>query len=178
MAVIADGHPEGPRTMAVLSSLESTMAVLLIAEDNADVCMVLDRLLTRAGFTVLTAPDGLTAWQLVVAERPDVVLTDLDMPGMTGLQLARMIRGHPDLADTPIAILSGSLHLGDPRAVEAHLCTAMLKPFNSAVLVDAMRHLAEVGHHDHCGNASACPLHTAEQETADAQGSVLHRQSP
>jgi CheY-like chemotaxis protein len=137
------------------------MAVLLIAEDDPDVRSVLDRIFTRAGFTVLTAPDGLTAWQLAVAERPDVVLTDLDMPGVTGLELAQMIRRHPDLAGTPMAILSGSLRPGDPRTTEAHLCMVMLKPFTSADLVAAVRHLAETGRHDHSGPASACRLHTS-----------------
>ena len=137
------------------------MSVLLIAEDTPDVCMVLKRIFTRAGFTVLTAPDGLTAWQLAVAERPDVVLTDLDMPGMTGLELAQMIRGHPDLADTPVAILSGSLHPGDPRAAEAHLCAVMLKPFANADLLAAVRHLVETGRHDHGVDASGCPLAAA-----------------
>ena len=136
------------------------MAVLLIAEDDADVRMVLGRMFTRAGFTVLTAPDGLTAWQLAVAEHPDVVLTDLDMPGVTGLELAQMIRRHPDLAGTPMAILSGSLRPGDPRAAEAHLCTVMLKPFTNADLVAAVRHLADTGRHDHSGTAPGCPLHT------------------
>ena len=150
------------------------MAVLLVAEDNTEVCMVLERILTRAGFTVLTAPDGLTAWQLTLAQRPDVVLTDLDMPGLTGLQLAQMIRGHPDLADTPTAILSGSLHPGDPRVLQAQLCAVLLKPFTNAGLVAAVRHLADAGRHDHSGNASACPL----RDSVVAQDNGRHRQKP
>ena len=150
------------------------MAVVLVAEDNPEVRLVLELILTRAGFTVLTAPDGLTAWQIAVAEQPDVVLTDLDMPGLTGLQLAQMIRGHPDLTDTPIAILSGSLHPGDPRALQAHLCAVMLKPFSNAALVAAVRRLAEAGPHDHPDTASACPLH----DSATAPDGGQHRQTP
>ena len=105
------------------------MAVLLIAEDNADVCSLLERLFTRAGFTVLTAPDGLVALRMAVQRRPDVVLSDLDMPGMTGLQLCRAIRRDPVLRDIPLAILSGSLLPGDTRAAQAEVCGVMLKPF-------------------------------------------------
>jgi DNA-binding response OmpR family regulator len=51
------------------------MAVLLIAEDEPDVSSVLERIFTRAGFTVLTATDGLAALRMAVDQRPDVILT-------------------------------------------------------------------------------------------------------
>lgn len=83
------------------------MAVVFIAENDIDVNAVLERLFTRAGFTVLSAPDGRTALQIAARQQPDVVLTTLDMPGMTGLQLCAAIRADPVLADVPVAILSG-----------------------------------------------------------------------
>jgi CheY-like chemotaxis protein len=134
------------------------MAVVLIAEDNEDVCSVLERLFVRAGFTVLTEPDGMAALHAAVTERPDVVLSDLDMPGMTGLQLCRAIRRHPALHDVPVAILSGSLLPGDPRAAEADVCRVLLKPFANNDLVRAVRHLVDGGRHDHGSDSSACPL--------------------
>lgn len=134
------------------------MAVVLIAEDHEEVSILLQRILTRAGFTVLAAPDGTTALQMTLAHHPDVVLTDLDMPGLTGLELAEALRRHPDEHDTPIMILSGSLHPGDPRAAEATLCRVMLKPFANADLVAAVRDLVEVGRHRHDVEPSPCPL--------------------
>ncbi len=137
------------------------MAVVLIAEDNADVRAVLERVLTRAGLTVLAASDGRGAWQLATATPPDVVVTDLDMPGMTGLQLCAAIRADPVLADVPVAILSGSLRHGDPRVAEARACGAWLKPFANAELVSAVQRLLAAGRHDHCAVSSACPLSAA-----------------
>lgn len=134
------------------------MSVLLIAEDNPDVCSLLERLFVRAGFTVLTAPDGVAAMQMALVRRPDVVLSDLDMPGMTGLQLCRAIRRDPLLHDIPLAILSGSLLPGDPRAVEADVCGVMLKPFANNDLVTAVRQLLDRGRHDHRADPSPCPL--------------------
>ncbi len=134
------------------------MAVLLIAEDNDDVCQVLERLFTRAGFTVLTAPDGMAALKTAVEKRPDVILTDLDMPGLTGLELCRAIRGHHELRDIPVAILSGSLMPGDSRAVDAGLCGVMLKPFNNKDLLVAVQHLVTHGRHNHTAEPSPCPL--------------------
>jgi CheY-like chemotaxis protein len=134
------------------------MPVLLIAEDDPDVCLALERIFTRAGFTVLTASDGLNALRTAVDHRPDVVLTDLDMPRLTGLELCQAIRGHHELSDIPVAILSGSLLPGDRRAVDACLCGVMLKPFSNHDLVAAVRRLVEIGGHDHGAVPSLCPL--------------------
>ena len=134
------------------------MAVVLIAEDNDDVCTVLKRILTRAGFDVVTAPDGTTALEMAIADHPDVVLTDLDMPGLTGLQLAQALRGHRGEPDVPILILSGSLQSGDPRAADAGLCDVMLKPFTNPALVAAVQHLADIGRHPHDHGSPPCPL--------------------
>jgi CheY-like chemotaxis protein len=98
------------------------MAVLLIAEDDIDVATVLERLFRRDGFAVFTAADGTTALQTARREHPDVVLTDMDMPGLTGLQLCRAIRDDPVIRDVPVAILSGTLHHGDPGIAEASVC--------------------------------------------------------
>lgn len=133
------------------------MAVVLVVEDDIDVNAVLTRLFTRAGFMVLSAPDGATALQVALERRPDVVLTDLDMPGLNGLQLCQAIRADPVLACVPVGILSGSLRFGDPRAAEVHACGVWLKPFASTALVSAVRDLLAAGRHDH-GDLSPCPL--------------------
>ena len=137
------------------------MAVVLIAEDDFDINAVLQRVFTRAGFTVLSAFDGRTALQIATRQHPDVVVTDLDMPGLTGLQLCAAIRADPELADVPVAILSGSLRHGDPRAGDAQACGAWLKPFGNAELVTAVHNLLAAGRHAHGALASACPLSTA-----------------
>lgn len=90
------------------------MSVVLIAEDDADIRYVLTRLFTRAGFTVITAPDSATALQTANERRPDVIVTYLDMPAKTGLQLCQAIRANPHLHTVPVGILSGSLLPGDP----------------------------------------------------------------
>ena len=140
------------------------MAVLLIAEDDDDVCLALTRLFTRAGFEVLTAPDGASALRLAETQQPDVILTDLDMPALTGLQLCQAVRRHPELQDVPVAILSGSLQPGDPRTAGANLCGVFLKPYGSSDLVAAVQRLAGMGRH---GHATPC----SEPAEADRQPS-------
>jgi CheY-like chemotaxis protein len=133
------------------------MAVVLIAEDDEDIALILTRLLTRAGNTVLRAPDGAAALDLAAKHRPDVVLTDLGMPRMDGLDLTRAIRAHPDLADTPIVMLSGHLHPGDTAPVAAGVCAVLLKPCPNGKLRAVIQDLADRGAHQH--HAAACPAY-------------------
>jgi CheY-like chemotaxis protein len=133
------------------------MAVVLIAEDDEDIALILTRLLARAGNTVLRAPDGVTALNLAAKHRPHVVLTDLGMPRMDGLDLTRAIRAHPDLADTPIAMLSGHLHPGDSEPVAAGVCAVLLKPCPNDRLRAVIQDLAVRGAHAH--HAAACPVY-------------------
>ena len=137
-------------------STELTMAVLLIAEDDEDIALVLMRVFKRAGMTVLRAPDGQAALDLIVRERPDVVLTDLGMPRMDGWQLIEAVRAHPDVRDVPIAILSGHLRPGDSRAESSRVCAILLKPCPNDRLLATVEHLVEVGPHRH-DTESTCP---------------------
>jgi two-component system OmpR family response regulator len=66
-------------------------------------------LLGREGYAVLGASDGAEALKLVELNRPSLVLLDLMMPGMDGEEVLRWIRAHPDLAQTPVVILSGDV---------------------------------------------------------------------
>lgn len=134
------------------------MAVVLIAEDDEDIALILTRLLKRAANTVLRAPDGRAALEMAVKHKPDVVLTDLGMPRMDGLELTRAIRGHPQLSDTPIAMLSGHLHPGDTEPFAAGVCAVLLKPCPNDKLRAVVQDLAERGGHGHAG--ADCPAHS------------------
>ena len=133
------------------------MAAVLIAEDDEDIALILSRLLKRAGHTVRHAPDGARALEMAVAERPDVVLTDLGMPRMDGLELTRAIREHPELRDTPIVMLSGHLHPGDSAPIAAGVCAVLLKPCPNDKLREVIGELVELGAHGHQGAGSRCP---------------------
>ncbi|MEV4281506.1 response regulator transcription factor [Actinoplanes xinjiangensis] len=69
--------------------------MILVAEDDADIAQLLRRLFERAGFEVVEAGDGSAALAGARTRRPDVVVTDLDMPVLDGLGLCRALRGDP-----------------------------------------------------------------------------------
>lgn len=90
-----DGHPSaaGPH--------------ILVADDSAAMREVLDEVLTSAGYAVRTASSGARALEAMTGQRPDLVITDLLMPGMSGFSLRAAMLRRPDLASIPVIILSG-----------------------------------------------------------------------
>lgn len=93
---------------------------------------------------VLEAPDGVEALRLLETTTPDIVLTDIHMPGMSGLELARAIRSLPDPAKAavPIVALTATLSEEDVRHFrEAGMTDYLIKPFTPA---DLAKKLAEV----------------------------------
>jgi two-component system response regulator FlrC len=77
---------------------------VLVAEDDPDMRALLERILAEAGWRVTTAPDGEAALARLLAQPPDVLLTDVRMPGIDGIELlARARRAHPGL---PVVVLT------------------------------------------------------------------------
>jgi CheY-like chemotaxis protein len=109
--------------------------VIVVAEDHEDIRFVVQRALERAGYEVVATPDGAAALDAVRRHRPDVVVTDLDMPYMTGLDLCRAIRADERLRHIPVVLASGSLLPGDDRAAEVGASAVLLKPFLPAQLL-------------------------------------------
>jgi CheY-like chemotaxis protein len=112
------------------------MAVIVTAEDDDDIRTVTARCLQRAGHTVVAMADGAQALDAVRHHRPDLVITDVDMPQLTGLQLCRAIRDDPKLHAIPVVLVSGSIHPDDPRAVQAGATGILPKPFLPSELLN------------------------------------------
>lgn len=111
------------------------MAMIVLAEDHDDIRYAVTRALQRAGHEVLATADGLSALDAIRQHRPDVVVTDVDMPRMTGLELCRAIRADDALRHIPVVLASGSLLPGDTRAAEVGASDTLLKPFLPAQLL-------------------------------------------
>ena len=79
---------------------------VLVVDDSQVSLALIERLLTRQGFSVLTARDGAEGAVVTLREHPDLVVTDLDMPVMNGYQLARLLKSDPASGDIPVLILT------------------------------------------------------------------------
>jgi CheY-like chemotaxis protein len=115
------------------------MTVLVLAEDDDDIRMLAARILRRAGFTVIEVSDGNAALVAVREHRPAALVSDIDMPHLSGVDLCLELRADPATAGLPVIFVSGSLTPGDDRPVRAGATAVVLKPFLPADLVKCVR---------------------------------------
>jgi len=96
------------------------MTKILLVEDHEELWDFLSRRLRRRGFDVVLAHDGQQGVDMARAERPDVVLMDMNLPVMDGWTAARTLRSDPDTAGIPIIALTAHAMSGDrDRMLEA-----------------------------------------------------------
>ncbi len=79
---------------------------MLVVDDSIVSRQLLGRAVEAIGFEPLIAVDGMDAWGILERVRPQLILTDIEMPRLDGLQLVRRVRANPRLADVPIIIVS------------------------------------------------------------------------
>ena len=94
--------------MSDLPQEPAKAARVLVADDDMNVRLLTRQCLEREGITVIEAADGHEALDAFVRERPDMVFLDVEMPGMTGLEVCRRIRAMPQGENVPIMIVTGS----------------------------------------------------------------------
>jgi CheY-like chemotaxis protein len=117
---------------------------LLLVEDTDDLRRLFSRVLKANGFDVLEASDGHEALELLEGFRPELVVTDLMMPGMDGFELIRRVRAIPGLADLPIvAITAAATAEAECEARRAGAADILPKPLDSR---DLLRRLEEFRH--------------------------------
>ncbi len=117
-----------------------TKQSVLIVDDALSVRSSLLQMVQDAGFRAETARDGVEAVNSLRAHRPDIVLTDLEMPNMNGIELTSHIRGQADLQRLPvIMITSRSQEKHRRMAEQAGVDTYITKPYNDVELLRTMR---------------------------------------
>ena len=111
---------------------------VLIVDDDIDLQDTLVRLLGRFGYSCLTASSGADALQVIHAESPDLVVTDLHMPGIDGVAVARCARAHSP--PIPVVLMTAYSMRGPHRQVqEAEATIHIAKPFANRDLVHAVQ---------------------------------------
>jgi CheY-like chemotaxis protein len=111
---------------------------VLIAEDDPALALVIRYRLSKAGLEPLHARDGQAAWQAAQREQFDLIITDEQMPEMTGTQLCLKLRAEPRYAHTPIVMVTAKAMEMDMTQIGPLLGLAALvtKPFSPNRLVD------------------------------------------
>lgn len=109
---------------------------LLLVDDEPHVTIVLSRKLEREGYEVQTARDGEEGYRTAATYRPDLVVSDLQMPRVDGLGMARLLAGDPATAKIPILMLSGRGFLLDKElAKSTRIVRVLEKPFAASDII-------------------------------------------
>jgi DNA-binding response OmpR family regulator len=131
--------------------------VALVVDDDPDLGDVIVFMLERAGFEVHLEPDGAAGFAAASALRPDVVLLDWMMPGMSGVEVCKALRDDVELSSTAVIMLSARAQEADVRqGYAAGADDYIVKPFRPKELVERVETVLARPHRA-CGNDSHLP---------------------
>jgi DNA-binding response OmpR family regulator len=110
---------------------------ILLVDDEPHILRAAEIKLSRSGFSVRCANDGQEAWEMILQRKPDLLITDLQMPRMDGFELTRHVRENAATQDLPIFMLTAKgleATLAD-RAAQLSVLAVLPKPFSPRELV-------------------------------------------
>lgn len=115
------------------------MARVLVADDDPDIRRLVVMKLRGAGHEVIEVGDGTAAVETARTHAPDLLLLDLMMPGLTGIEVCKTLRADDTFADVPMVLLTARAQERDVRAGLAAGATAYVsKPFSPRGLLDQL----------------------------------------
>ncbi|MDF2999675.1 MAG: multi-sensor hybrid histidine kinase, partial [Xanthobacteraceae bacterium] len=115
---------------------------ILIAEDSPTQAAQIVHFLSRQGYAVQAARNGEEAYELAVATQPDILISDIVMPGMDGYELCRRLKATPGLEDTPVILVTSLSQPQDVLAgLEAGADNFIIKPYDEEVLSSRVTYL-------------------------------------
>ena len=125
-----------------MSDNMNTTKTILIVDDEPDIVEILRYNLEKAGYTTLTALNGLDAVNLAKQHHPDLILLDVMLPDMDGIQTCETIRSNPDLQGTIIAFLTArSEDYSEIAGFQAGADDYITKPIRPKVLISRIQSL-------------------------------------
>jgi two-component system cell cycle response regulator DivK len=113
---------------------------ILVVEDHEDNRRILRDLLTSVGFQLIEAENGPDGVQMAKVHHPDLILMDLQLPGIDGYEAARQIKAEPQLSSVPIIAVTSYALSGDEERAYAAGCSAYIsKPYSPRQLLARIR---------------------------------------
>ncbi len=117
------------------------MALILYIEDNPQNMDLVVRILKHVGgYSVASAEDGMTGVAAAFAEKPDLILMDINLPDISGLEATKLIKADPSMADTPIVAFTADTGEGARQLyLDAGCDGYMAKPASAATLLQIVK---------------------------------------
>lgn len=151
------------------------MALVVVAEDDSGTRKLISVALKNQGYEVLAAADGNTAWALIRERWPDVVVSDINMPGLNGFDLLQRVREHPEVGQTPFVLLTSLQERRDMRqGMTLGADDFLTKPLRPRELVDAVA--AQLNRQNMRNAARALHVQMALTEALEEQAWALQEQ--
>ena len=109
---------------------------VLVVDDEIHIVHVVAIKLRNNGYEVITASNGAEAFELACKNKPDIIVTDFQMPVMTGMELVEKLRQHDDTKDTPIIMLTArSFAISKEQQEQLKISDCLSKPFSPRELL-------------------------------------------
>lgn len=124
----------------------SNPPTVLIVDDYLDALHVWEIFLRGAGFTVMTAADGTGALEAVKRQKPDIIVLDLELPGLSGFEVAQQLRRDEETRYIPLIAATGYSYVKQlEQAKQSGFDSVVIKPCDPTGLVAEIRRLLEGG---------------------------------
>ena len=117
---------------------------ILVVEDTVDTRELLHLYLTKEEFKVITAADGGEGLYRTKSDHPDLIITDINMPNLSGLEMIKQIREEPEVARIPVIALTAYGKDFSEQATSAGANDTMQKPFDFEELVALVKSLLKL----------------------------------
>jgi two-component system cell cycle response regulator DivK len=120
--------------------------VVLLVDDNEDCRIIYGSTLRHAGYQVRTANDGLQCLESAASEKPDLILLDIGMPRMDGMEALERLKKNPTTTAIPVVAVSARVNKDQHEAVlKAGFCEVLLKPITPGDILASVRRHAPIG---------------------------------
>ena len=119
---------------------------VLVVDDEIHIVHVVAIKLRNNGYEVITASNGAEAFELACSEKPDIIVTDFQMPVMTGLELVEKLRGNEATGDIPVIMLTArGFAVKDSAKVDLRISEFLSKPFSPKELLRIIEDILYAG---------------------------------
>jgi CheY-like chemotaxis protein len=114
---------------------------ILVVDDSDDTREMMAKLLELEAFKVVTAEDGHAGLSAAEAEQPDLIITDINMPNLNGIEMIKMLRNRSEFKDVPIMAITAYGHAVAAEALQAGADHASTKPIEFELLIGGIKEL-------------------------------------
>lgn len=116
---------------------------ILVVDDSEDTREMMTKLLELESFSVVTAEDGQVGLSVAIAEQPDLIITDINMPNLNGIEMIKILRQQPEFGSVPIMAITAYGSGVAAEALEAGADQASTKPITFDSLIMGINELLD-----------------------------------